>query len=82
MNLGPTELVLVLVIFLSYVIPIWAIIDAVRRPEPAFAAIGTSKTTQLLILILTALFCGIVGTIVSIVYLVGTRRQLAAVTAS
>lgn len=82
MNLGPTELLIVLVILLTYVLPIWAIIDAVRRPEPAFAAIGTSKTTQLLILILTALLCGIVGTIVSIVYLVGTRKQLNAATAS
>jgi hypothetical protein len=82
MNLGATELLVVGVIFLlSSAIPIWAIIDAAIRPEPAFAAIGSNKSTQLLVLVLTALFCNVIGTVIAIVYLVSTRSKLAAATA-
>ena len=79
MNLGPTELLLVLVIgvlsIAAYALPIWAIVDAARHSEDDFAAIGASKTAQIVVLVVTALLCGIVGTIVAGFYLVGTRRE-------
>jgi hypothetical protein len=80
MNLGPTELLLLAAILAAYVLPIWAIVDAATRPESAYAAIGASKTAQIVVLVVTALVCGIVGTIVSIFYLIGTRRELSAAT--
>lgn len=78
MNLGPTELLLVLAILASWVIPIWAIVDAAMRPDTDFDAIGVSKVTQLLVLAVSALLCGPVGTVIAIVYLATTRRKLSA----
>lgn len=79
LNLGPTELLLIAAIVATWVIPVWAIVDAARHPEADFAAIGASKTTQLVVLALSAIVCGPIGTIISAIYLLTTRRQLRAV---
>jgi hypothetical protein len=80
MNLGPVELALILAGLATLVLPIWAIVDAATRPESAYAAIGASKTAQIVVLVVTALVCGIVGTIVAGFSLIGTRRELRSVT--
>jgi len=80
MNLGPVELAVILAGLATLVLPIWAIVDAATRPESAYAAIGASKTAQIVVLVVTALVCGIVGTIVAGFYLIGTRRELRSAT--
>lgn len=75
-NLGPIELLIVAAVIASWVIPVWAIVDAARRSEAEFAAIGASKTMQIIVLVVGAIVCGLIGTIISAIYLLTTRRQL------
>jgi len=82
LNFGTTELLLVAAIVATLVVPVWAIVDAARRTEADFAAIGASKTTQLVVLVVSAVVCGQIGTIISAIYLLTTRRQLRAVEAA
>lgn len=82
LNLGPTELLVILAIVASWVIPVWAIVDAAVRSEADFAAIGASKATQLVVLAVSAIVCGLIGTIISAIYLLTTRRQLRAVSST
>lgn len=81
LNLGSGELLLMLVVLTSWVLPVWAIVDAARRSETDFDAIGSSKTTQIIVLVVSAIICGPIGTILSAVYLLTTRRQLRKVAA-
>jgi len=71
--------VVILVLFVTIGVPLWAIIDAVSRPTGAFTAAGSSKGLWLALIILLTLFTGIVGVIVSGVYLVSIRPRVRAV---
>jgi hypothetical protein len=55
MNLGPTELLILLVLFL-----VWGIIDAAVRPDSAWAAAGQSK----LVWVVVQMFLWVVGSAV------------------
>ena len=71
--------VVILVLFVTIGVPLWAIIDAVSRPTGAFTAAGSSKGLWLALIILLTLFTGIVGVIVSGVYLTSIRPRVRAV---
>ena len=71
--------VVILVLFVSLGVPLWAIIDAGSRPTGAFTAAGSSKGLWLALIILLTLFTGIVGVIVSGVYLTSIRPRVRAV---
>jgi hypothetical protein len=74
---GP-DLLLILVLF---VIPLWAIIDAATRPTPAWRAAGQSKPLWLSLIIGTTLLTGLIGVILSIVYLTVIRPKVRGATA-
>ena len=79
MTLGPTELLLLVVIIASWILPILAIIDAATQPESSYDAIGSSKVTQVVVLAVSAILCGPVGTVLALIYLVSTRPKLRSV---
>jgi len=56
------------------VVAVWAIVDAARRPRGAFVAAGSSKELWITLIAVFAVAGGIVGLILSIVYLSVTRR--------
>jgi hypothetical protein len=61
---------------------IWAIVDAAGRPDYAFRAAGTSKGLWITLVVVLTLVCGPAGLIVSLVYLLSTRKRLIEVQAS
>lgn len=76
MNIGPTEALLIVSGLILWIVPIWAIVDAARRPDDAFASRGQSRTTWIILLVVTALFCGPIGLFFSLYYLVAVRPKL------
>ena len=81
MNLGPTELgvlllsLLLLAVFLG--LPVWAVVDAARATDQQWAAIGQSRTVWLILLVALTLAVPPVGFILSVVYLLTVRPKLA-----
>ena len=68
-----------LIIFLVFlVLPIWALVDASSRPAGAFAAAGSSKGMWIALIVVFTLLTGIVGVVLSIVYLATIRRRVKA----
>lgn len=58
-------------------VPIWAVIDISLKPERAWQITGRSRQNWLAAIIATTIVgFGVVGTIVSIFYFTGTRREL------
>ena len=76
---GGGFVIVILVLFVSIGVPLWAIINAGSRPAGAFTAAGSSKGLWLALIILLTLFTGIVGVIVSGVYLTSIRPRVRAV---
>lgn len=58
----------------------WALLDAARRPEWAFAWVGRNRVTWVAACAVGMLFCG-PGVLVSSFYLLRVRPQVAAVEA-
>jgi hypothetical protein len=61
-----------------FALEVWAFIDVVRRPDWAFQAAGTSKTTWILLLVLGFFLCGPVALVAAIVWLASKRAQVEA----
>jgi cadmium resistance protein CadD (predicted permease) len=78
MNLGPTELVLIVIGLIPLAIGVWAIVDAAQQPERAWNATGKSRVTWIVLIAVFTFFCSIVGLVLSIVYLASIRPQLRA----
>jgi hypothetical protein len=76
---GVDGLIVVVIALLTLVIPIWALIDSISRPSGAFAAAGSSKGMWIALIVLFWLFTGIVGVILSVVYLASIRPRVKAV---
>jgi uncharacterized protein DUF1707/uncharacterized protein DUF2516 len=57
-------------------IPLWAIIDAARRPANSFQQIGSDKTRWIVILVVLSVFFNLAGVVASIVYLASARPRL------
>ena len=78
---GVDGLIVVVVAVVTLVIPIWALVDSISRPSGAFAAAGSSKGMWITLIVLFWLFTGIVGVILSVVYLASIRPRVKAVMA-
>lgn len=81
-DLGPTSLLLLALGLLSLGIKVFALVDAVRQPSPAFPAAGKLTKPVWVGILVAALLLGglsvlgifgIAGTIAAIVYLVDVR---------
>jgi len=71
-------LALSLIGIIGIAVPLWALIDAATRPSAAFAVAGSSKLTWILLIVILTLLTGIIGLVVSVVYLVSIRPKLRA----
>ena len=60
---------------LPLVISIWAIVDIAQRSDSEFQAIGQTKTTWLLLVVLLTFLCGLPGAIIAVVYLLAIRPK-------
>jgi hypothetical protein len=60
-------------------IPLWAIIDASRRPEESFRQIGSDKSRWILLLVLLTVLFNVGGIAAAGVYLATVRPKLASI---
>jgi hypothetical protein len=58
-------------------VPIWAIVDACRRPASSFDEIGSDKSRWVLLLVLLTIFFNVGGIVAAGVYLATVRPKLA-----
>ena len=71
-----------LIILLVFVVlPIWALVDAISRPSGAFSAARSSKRMWIALIVVFSLLTGIIGVVLSIVYLASIRPRVRAITA-
>jgi hypothetical protein len=64
MSLGPVELIILLLVASMTIVPIWALVDAIRVPSDSDFRAGTKVIWVLVILLLSgagALVCFFVG---------------------
>jgi Protein of unknown function (DUF2516) len=73
-SLGLVEVIFVASLVLL-VVPIWAIVDALLRPDSQWAAADQNKVAWVVALAVTTFLLGPVGLIVAIVYLVSVRPK-------
>ena len=57
-------------------IPVWAIVDAARRPASSFQQIGSDKTRWIVLIAVLSVFFNLGGVVASIVYLASARPRL------
>ena len=67
---------MLVVALIGLAIPIWAIVDIASRPASAFEAIGSSRTTWLVLVIIFTLACGILGLVLALIHLLVQRPKL------
>ena len=68
------DALVVLLILVGIAVPLWAVVDAARRPADAFYAAGSNKTTWV-VLIAVAWFIGL-GFFLGGFYLLFTRPKV------
>jgi hypothetical protein len=73
MNVGPMELIFIGIFLVSFVLPVWGIIDAAVRPDAVWAATGQNK----IVWVLVQIFLWTLG---AIIYFVAIRPKLVAAT--
>ena len=71
---GPDLLVALVVVACAVAVPIWAIVDAARRPKAAFYGAGSNKTAWIVVIVV-AWFFG-VGFFLGGFYLLVTRSKV------
>ena len=69
-------IVVVVVAVVVIALPIWALVDAASRPPAAFAAAGSSKGLWVALITVCWLLTGIIGVVLSVVYLVAIRPRV------
>jgi hypothetical protein len=75
---GLDVLIVLLIALVALVIPIWALVDSISRPSGAFTAAGSSKGMWIALIVLFWFFTGIIGVILSVVYLASIRPRVKA----
>jgi len=75
MIFGPDVLIVVIVLFGFFGVTLWAIIDAISRPLPAWESARRSKPGWVILLAVT-FFLEPLGLIFGIVYLTSVRKDL------
>jgi len=78
MNLGPTELIILLFLLSFIAIPVWAVIDALQARDAEWAAVGQQRTLWVSLIAIGTFCGGPVGVVLAIVYLLTVRPKLAA----
>jgi hypothetical protein len=76
---GLDGVLVLLIALVTLIFPIWALVDSISRPTAAFTVAGSSKGMWIVLIVLFWLFTGIIGVVLSIVYLVSIRPRVAAV---
>ena len=64
-----------IVFFLGFVLPLWAVVDALSRPAVAFYAAGSNKTAWIAVLLVFTFVLGI-GFFFAAFYLASVRRKV------
>jgi hypothetical protein len=77
---GADGLLVFLIFVVGLVVPLWAIIDAAMRPSGAFAAAGSSKAMWIALIAVFWFLTGIIGVVLSCVYLGAIRPRVKAIT--
>ena len=77
MNVGPTELMILLFMALLAVVPIVALVDAARQPREAWERAGQNQTVWIVLNAVRIVACGF-GLIIGLVYLIVVRPKVAA----
>ena len=72
-------LLVVVVLAVALGIPLWAIVDASRRPASSFAQIGSDKSRWVLLLVLLTILFNLGGIVAAGVYLASVRPKLASI---
>jgi hypothetical protein len=72
--LGPDIFVVLIVLFCSVVVPVWAIADAASRPAAAFYGAGSNRTAWIAVIVV-ALLIGL-GFLLGAFYLIFTRPKV------
>jgi hypothetical protein len=72
--MGPDLLVVLVMLFLGFVVPLWAVVDAASRPALAFYGAGSNKTAWIVVIVV-AFFLGI-GLFLGGFYLLFTRPKV------
>jgi hypothetical protein len=80
-NIGITELLVLSVVpiftmLIPWGIAAWALIDAAGQPDKAWKSVGRDRVRWVLGIVLSALFCGPVSLVVSVLYLASVRSEL------
>lgn len=76
---GLDGVIILIIALVALVVPIWALVDSISRPSGAFTAAGSSKGMWVALIVVFWFFTGIVGVILSIVYLASIRPRVKAV---
>jgi hypothetical protein len=77
--MGFPELLIVLLLLIgpaALILAIFVVIDASRRSDAAWEAIGQNRTVWIVVPLVLLLGCGIASLVASIVYLVSVRPKL------
>jgi hypothetical protein len=73
---GVDGIIILLLLPISFVVALWALIDASIRPEPAFRAVGQSKVLWIVLPIVGIFLFVVIGGILGVVYLVAIRPKV------
>lgn len=76
MNLGPTELVIILIGAIPFIVAVVGGIDAAMKPGPQWQRAGENQSLWVLGQLLGAFFCGIVGLVFAIIYFANIRQKV------
>ena len=69
-------LLIFIVLVAAIAVPVWAIVDAARRPSSAFERAGSSKVMWLSLLIVFGVLAFFVATVLGVVYLLIIRPRV------
>jgi hypothetical protein len=72
--MGPDLLIVLVMLFLGFVVPVWAVVDAANRPAAAFYGAGSNKTAWIVVIVVT-FFLGF-GVFLGGFYLLFTRPKV------
>ena len=70
------DLLILVGVAIAIGIPVWAIVDAARRPASSFQQIGSDKTRWIVLIAVLSVFFNLGGVVASIVYLASARPRL------
>lgn len=76
---GLDGVIILIIALVALIVPIWALVDSISRPSGAFTAAGSSKGMWVALIVVFWFFTGIIGVILSIVYLASIRPRVKAV---